>query len=193
MRAMRVLRLPLLCMLLAVSALPAVADGPYCRGAEDSPLSLLLEQRTRIDDELRRRGVMRTGNQLAGELAESLFARTFGWQLAPNSQRGHDAVHRGVRYQIKARRDSGQGGARQLSAIRNPEGFDFLAVIVFDRYFDIVTAAIIPARLVAQAARFDEYTNSYRFHFGDNVLALPGVIDVTDQLGGALAEPPRLH
>ncbi len=150
-------------------------------------LAELIELRVRIDDELHRRGVMRSANQLTGELAEFLYSQAFGWDLSRNSQKSHDALHDGVRYQIKARRDYGQNGARQLSAIRNPEGFDFLAVVIFDRFYRIRIAAIVPAALIVSRAHYVGYTNSYRFHFTDEMLRLPGVVDVTASLRGRVA------
>lgn len=159
--------------------------GSAARGQTDlrqQPLADLLALRTRIDDELGRRGVMRSANQLTGELAEYLFAKAFGWTLARNSQKSYDAVHDGLRYQIKARRDFGQSGARQLSAIRNPDGFDYLAVVIFDRYYRVEVAALIPAVFVVEEASYVAYTNSYRFVFRDDLLVQPTVVDVTERL-----------
>ena len=161
---------------------PAVGQDLTETQMQAMPLADLTRMRVQIDDELRRRGVMRSGNQLTGELAEYLFSQAFGWSLAGNSQKSHDAMHEGVRYQIKARRDYGQGGARQLSAIRDPEGFDFLAVIIFDRFYRVERAAILPVSVIAERASYVAYTNSYRFRCTNEVMGLPGVVDVTDAL-----------
>lgn len=168
--------------LLAGVGTAAMAEGEPVLPLQDRPLAELLELRTRLDDELYRRGVMRSANQLTGELAEYLFAEAFGWSLARNSQKSYDALYNGIRYQIKARRDYGQSGARQLSAIRNPDGFDYLAVVVFDRYYRVEVAALVPAAFVTEEASYVAYTNSYRFVFRDDVLARPGVVDVTERL-----------
>jgi hypothetical protein len=43
--------------------------------------------------ELRRRGVIRTGNAPAGDYAELLVQRASGGELAPNSEKSWDVSH----------------------------------------------------------------------------------------------------
>lgn len=145
-------------------------------------ISQLLRHHVEIADELQRREVVRSGNAPTGDLAEYLFVTAFGWQIAGPSQKGFDATDGSRRYQIKARRDYGQSGARQLSSIRNLDGFDYLAVLIFDRWYRVSVAAILPVSIVADQASYVDYTASYRFYFKDELLKLPGVIDVTEQI-----------
>ena len=94
----------------------------------------LLKLHAGIAEELRKRGISRSANNPTGELAEYLFCKAFGWTLAGNSMANIDAVGKdGSRYQIKGRRTTRHGKARQLSAIRDLAGghFDFLAGILF--------------------------------------------------------------
>ena len=80
----------------------------------------LLVLHAQIGEELRERGVVRSANNPTGDLAEYLFCRAFGWQQAPNSERGYDATGAdGTRYQIKGRRIHHRNKSRQLSAIRD--------------------------------------------------------------------------
>jgi hypothetical protein len=68
--------------------------------------------------ELRRRGVIRTGNAPAGDYAELLVQRATDGELAPNSQKSWDVLtSEGERLQIKARvvTDPRKRGERQLS------------------------------------------------------------------------------
>jgi hypothetical protein len=67
------------------------------------PQSLLLH--AQLADELRARGILRSANNPAGDLAEYLFCKAFGWTPAGNSSPNVDAVAGdGMRYQIKGRR-----------------------------------------------------------------------------------------
>ncbi|MEM8799756.1 MAG: hypothetical protein AAGF15_06725 [Pseudomonadota bacterium] len=137
--------------------------------------------------ELRDRNVLRSENQPTGDLAEHLFCKAFGWVQAKNSVKSYDAKDRaGVRYQIKGRRLKQAGQERQLSAIRDLNGFDVLAVVIFNRDFGIQKAALLPSEMVRQHARFNQHTNSYRFMATDQILNASGATDATDALVEAL-------
>ena len=111
----------------AIPPLPAVAvscrvppldtEWPFLRTA--SPTTLLRLQAAAVE-ELRRRGVVRTGNAPLGDYAEHLFAKAFGWKLTVNSSVSYDAEDdEGTRYQIKARRlRNNVAGGRQLGVMR---------------------------------------------------------------------------
>src|SRR6185369_16922352 len=98
------------------------------------PPSQLLALHSRVMNELKARGLVRTANNPTGDLAEYLFCKAFGWNRAGNSNANLDAIdHDGIRYQIKARRLTTANGSRQLSAIRDLKNghFDFLAAALF--------------------------------------------------------------
>lgn len=142
-----------------------------------------------VIDELRDRGVVRTGNAPLGDYAEHLFAKAFSWSLASNSASGHDATDAaGLRFQIKSRRlRSTSKSERQLSEIRSlPDAkFDMLAGVLFDRRFDVYRAALVPHAVVVQRAKFIPYLNAWRFMLDDDVWHVPGVRDVTAALSAA--------
>jgi hypothetical protein len=139
-------------------------------------------------DELRGRGVVRTGNSPVGDYAELLFATAFGWELARNSASGHDATDaQGLRHQIKGRRLSSLAASRQLSAIRRlPEqAFDYLAAVLFDSDFKMTRAIVIPHEVVAARARRVEHTDSWNFIIDNRVWRERGVRDVTAEIAVA--------
>lgn len=145
----------------------------------------LLGLHGRIIDELRPRGVLRTGNGPIGDYAELLFARAFGWHLQANSAAGHDAVDApGTRYQTKARRLATPAASRQLGAIRRlpDHTFDVLAAVLFDAECRVARAILLPHALVSSLAKRSDHTNSWRLMLSDKLWALPGVRDVTRPL-----------
>lgn len=156
-----------------------------------SPLTVaqLLTLHSEIGEELRTRGIVRSANNPTGDLAEYLFCTAFGWQQAPNSERGFDAIGGdGTRFQIKGRRIHRRNPSRQLSAIRDLDGgrFDVLAGVLFDDDFHVKRAALIPHIVVVERSTYIPHTNSNRFMLRDDVWLAPGVIDVTAEVAGAM-------
>ena len=136
-----------------------------------------------IMEELRARNVLRSANNPTGDLAEYLFCTAFGWAQENNSAKAFDATGEdGTRYQIKGRRVHRRNGSRQMSAIRDPEGFDVLAAVLFDESYRVLRAALIPASVVRDHSRFIEHTNSHKFLLRDALWDVCGVVDVTEQL-----------
>jgi len=146
--------------------------------------SELLMLHNAINEELRRRNILRSANGPTGDLAEHLFCVAFGWLLERNSAKAYDATDTvtGVRYQIKGRRIHSRNKSRQLSAIRDLSGFDMLAAILFAEDYSIMRAALIPASVVQDNSAYIQHTNSNRFFLRDKIWNEPGVIDVTDRL-----------
>ena len=155
----------------------------------------LLALHASVMDELRGRDVLRSENNPTGDLAEFLFCKAYGWTQASNSEKGFDATDgTGKRYQIKGRRLNRhrRDKSRQLSAIRDFEGFDFLAATLFDHDYRVERAALIPRAVVQDLSTYYSHTNSHRFLLRDEVWEAPEVVDVTDRLlaviGGGKAE-----
>lgn len=143
----------------------------------------LLTMHAAIMEELRERKVLRSANNPTGDLAEYLFCAAFGWDQAANSVKGYDATDgEGIRYQIKGRRVHRRNPSRQLSAIRDLDGFDVLAVALFDDDYQIVRAALVPAVTVREKSVYVRHTNSNRFLARETLWDVAGVIDVTDRL-----------
>jgi hypothetical protein len=133
----------------------------------------LLGLSRRILAELRRRGVVRTGNAPAGDYAELLVLRATGGDLAPNSQKSWDVCTRdGERLQVKARvvTDPRKHGERQLSVFRSWD-FDAAVIVLFDDEFRVWRAAHLRAELLQESARFVGHVSGYRIMARDDLLA----------------------
>ena len=143
----------------------------------------LLALHVAIMEELRARDVLRSANNPTGDLAEYLFCSAFSWAQENNSAKAFDATgDDGRRYQIKGRRIHRRNRSRQLSAIRDLDGFDTLAAVLFDDDYRIVQAALIPAAVVREHSTYIAHTNSHKFLLRDAIWDVHGVIDVTDRL-----------
>lgn len=166
-----------------------ISNSPTTDSVKLLPVAELLVLHAQIGEELRDRGVVRSANNPTGDLAEYLFCRAFGWQQAPNSERGYDATGSdGTRYQIKGRRIHRRNKSRQLSAIRDINGghFDVLAGVLFDDDFNVMKAALIPIAFVIERSTFIAHTNSNKFMLRDDVWNAPGVRDVTAKIASAM-------
>ena len=153
---------------------------------ENLPLVRLLGLHADIMEELRRRGVARNENNPTGNLAEFLYCRAFCWQPAPNSEKGFSARDgRGMRFQIKGRRLHRRNRSRQLSAIRDLDGFDTLAGALFDDRYRVLRAALVPDGVVRERCKFVRHTNSYKLMLTDDVWDDGRVKDVTRELRSA--------
>lgn len=161
--------------------------GTECVSSVDHPQTLsvpeLLLLHSEILEELRTRGVLRSANNPTGDLAEYLFCSAFGWAQESNSTKAFDATDvRGRKIQIKGRRIHSRNKSRQLSAIRDLDGFDILAAVLFDERYRVMRAALVPVEVVRNHSSYIQHTNSNKFILGDVIWSEPGVIDVTDQL-----------
>ena len=117
--------------------------------------------------------------------AEFLFCGAISWQQAPNSEKGFDARDGdgdGKRYQIKGRRLHPQNKSRQLSVIRDVDGFDLLAAVLFDDRYRVLRAALIPREVVRERTKYVRHTNSRKFMLSDDVWKDGRVKDVTEDL-----------
>ena len=152
-------------------------------------LRRLLGLHAGIMEELRRRGVARNENNPTSNLAEFLFCRAFDWQRAPNSKKGFSARDRtGRRYQIKGRRLHPSNESRQLSAIRDLDGFDTLAAVLLDKDYRVLRAALIPSGVARERCKFVRHTNSYKFMLTDDVWDDTQVMDATKELRAVASE-----
>jgi hypothetical protein len=143
----------------------------------------LLTIHAAIMEELRNRKILRSANNPTGDLAEYLFCSAFGWKQEGNSTKSYDAIDiAGIKYQIKGRRIHQRNKSRQLSAIRDLDGFDVLAVVLFDDDYKVTRAGLIPSARIREGASYIAHTNSYRFMAKDTVWNLSGVVDVTAEL-----------
>lgn len=150
------------------------------RDLQSKSISELLALHAAIMEELRERNVLRSANNPTGDLAEYLCCTSFGWAQESNSAKAFDAKgDDGTRFQIKGRRIHRRNGSRQLSAIRDLDGFDILAAVLFDDDYQVMRAALIPVSVVREKSTYIEHTNSYNFLLRDAIWNAGGVEDVT--------------
>ena len=122
-------------------------------------------------------------NNPTANLSEFLFCRAYNWQKAPNSEKGYSANDRdGERYQIKGRRLHRRNESRQLSAIRDLDGFDTLAAVLLNSEYQVLRAALIPCAVVRERCKFVRHTNSYKFMLTDDIWDDRRVTDTTKKL-----------
>jgi hypothetical protein len=148
----------------------------------------LLQLSAGVINELRSRGISRTGNGPIGDYAEWLVSQAYGMTLAPESNTGHDAIDRdGLRVEVKARRIK-PGGSRQLSAIRqiDEQHFDYLIAVICDQNYDVISAMRIPWAVVKEKAKHDEHTNSSILTANSTIVNDERVTDITDELTALL-------
>lgn len=151
---------------------------------EVSPPDLLLLF-SKILDELRERGIVRSTNNPVADYAEHLIAQALNLQLAKKSTTGFDATDaEGNKYEIKARRLTSQNKSRQLSAIRglDKDHFNYLAGVLFTNDFKVQKACLIPTSVVQRLSVYKEHVNAWIFLLRDSVWEEDNVIDITDEL-----------
>ena len=127
---------------------------------ENLKLSELLIMNKSINDELKKRNLVRTSN-ITGDLGENLFRLALGWKLENNSNCGYDATDsKGLKYQIKTRKS--ESGTIQFGAIRDIDHhtFDYLAILVLHEDYSVRYAALMPQQLVKKYCKHQDYTNS---------------------------------
>ena len=88
----------------------------------------------------------------SGDFAEYLFCAAYGWAQASNSEKGFDAIGNDGN-QVKGRRITIRNSSRQLSAIRDLDGFDTFAAVLFDDLYRVVRAAMIDGRRAPPGSR----------------------------------------
>lgn len=153
------------------------------RNLRTNSITELLALHIAIMEELRARDVLRSANNPTGDLAEYFFRAAYGWAQENNSAKAFDATgDDGTRYQIKGRRIHRRNRSRQLSAIRDLDGFDILAAVLFGDDYRILRAALIPAAVVRDHSTYINHTNSHKFLLRNAIWDTPGVIDITDRL-----------
>lgn len=142
----------------------------------------LLQQYSRILDELRARKVVRTSNGPIGDYAEWLVANQLGLTLVTNSTSGFDAIDENrMKFQIKGRRLTSRNQSRQLSAIRNLESreFDYLIAVFFNEKVEIQQVVKIPHEIIGKYARYREHVHAYVLVLQQNILNDPMTQDIT--------------
>jgi hypothetical protein len=145
----------------------------------------LLATFSKIMEELKRRGVIRTFNNPVADYCESLTAFALSLQLEGNSHKGYDAVDSaGMKYQIKGRLIHDPHSLNQLSIIRNLQAreFDFLIAVLLDPNFSVMEAYKIPHTLVAKYSSYNEYQHGNILRLKGQIVEDPGIEKIGNRL-----------
>lgn len=139
-------------------------------------------------EELIERGVVRTRNAPAGDLAETLVAVAYDGTLAPNSEKSWDvAAADGRRLQVKVRLVGPHTGRSQIFSVFRSWDFDACVFVLLDAAsYDIVSAVEVPVDGARAKARESSWVSGYRVRVGEDFTGLLGVVDVTSRLRDAL-------
>ncbi len=145
----------------------------------------LLKLQSKVIEELKGRGVLRTMNNPVGDYAEWLVASALGLKLAKNSATGHDAEsEEGKKIQIKARRVNQNNKSRQLGAIRNLDkgDFDELVAVIFNEAYEVIEAVSIPHSVIASHSKYWAHVNAHILQLRGPLLSDSRVQDITEIL-----------
>lgn len=112
-------------------------------------------------EELRRRGIARTGNKPVGDLAEVIVHKARGGSLEPNSTKSHDITDRnGARIQVKSLTHHPRRSRYQFSAFRSFD-FDTAVFLIFDGVtFEILSAYEVPSNVLTEMGTFSRHVNA---------------------------------
>lgn len=146
------------------------------------PIRELLKQYGDVLRELRQRGVVRSFNNPAADIAEWLGAKAFGLTLENASAKGYDALDSdGKRYQIKSRRITPENPSTQLGVMRDlaDAHFDFLLAIYFEEDFQVRAAYLIEHGAVVQHALFSKAQRGHILHAKNALVTDSRCRDVT--------------
>ena len=137
--------------------------------------------------ELLRRGVVRSRNAPAGDLAEYLVAVAFGGVLAPASEKSWD-VRVGERLlQVKVRLiAAGDRRSHTFSPFRS-WGFDACVFVLLDAHtYGITSAVEVPVAGVQELARESTWVRGFRIGTRADLRNVAGAVDRTTEIRRAL-------
>jgi hypothetical protein len=170
---------------------------PPADPVRDLSATALLGRYAEVMGELFDRGIVRTRNAPAGDLAELLVARALGGTLAPNPARGwHVALPDGRHLLVKCRViHPGQRTGQSYSAIRS-WGFDGCVFVQLDASsYGVRSAVEVPVAVVREISHQRDWADSGRVRVAEDLAGLPAAVSRTEALRAALAaldvEPPR--
>ncbi len=133
------------------------------------------------------RGVVRSRNAPAGDLAEHLVATAYAGELAPPSEKSWDVRADGRPLQVKARLiTAGDNKSHVYSPFRSWD-FDACVFLLMDAHtYDVVRAVELPVATVKAVARETAWVKGFRITTKTPLLDQPGAVDVTPAVRRAL-------
>jgi hypothetical protein len=133
--------------------------------------------------ELRRRGIVRTANNPVADLGERLFCDAMGWEREGHQSTNYDAMTAdGARVQIKARRLTRERPAMRSGTIYDKDGFDLLAIVMFDPEFRVDRAVIVPREIALRHLRWSARQKGWFIGLSRSFWNEQALMDVTDRL-----------
>jgi hypothetical protein len=123
--------------------------------------------------------------------AVQLILRYLGGQRMKNCNKGYDLrMPDGRRVEVKARCIIANGTRVLASDIRclKAQQFDLLAMVVFHADLTVARAFLVPHAVVVESATYSPHSNAWRFYLHENLLNLPGVREITEELKAVEAE-----
>jgi hypothetical protein len=147
----------------------------------------LLRLSARVVTELNKRGVVRSRNAPAGDLAEYLVFKAYQGELAAPSVKSWDVQAGTRKLQVKCRLvDRADRRSQSFSPFRSWE-FHTCVFVVLDCYtYDVVRAVEIPMETVRTLARESSWVKAHRISVSQIVGSITGARDVTDLMRRAL-------
>lgn len=138
--------------------------------------------------ELLARGVVRSRNAPAGDLAEVLVARAYDGELAPASEKSWDVrAPDGRLLQVKVRLiAAGDRRSHNFSPFRSWDFHACVFLLLDAHTYDIASAVEVPVDSVRGMARETEWVRGFRIGTRAALLAAPGATDRTLLLRDAL-------
>lgn len=141
-----------------------------------------------ILDGLIQRGVIRTRNAPAGDLAERLVATAYKGELAPNSAKSWDVqADDGRLLQVKSRVLMADSRRSQVFSPFRSFDFDACVFVIFDgRDYSITRAVELSSVAVVGLSKRSEWVAGHRVRAFADLLGAPGALDVTGLLRESL-------
>ncbi|QDY11820.1 hypothetical protein FJK98_22260 [Micromonospora sp. HM134] len=154
----------------------------------------LLGLYSRILSELIRRGVVRSRNAPAGDLAEYVVAKAYRGELAPQSEKSWDVrAADGALLQVKCRViEPGSRRTHVYSPFRS-WSFDACVFVILNSVtYDIEHAVEVPVDQVRAAARASSWVAGHRIAVSQICAGLDNAVEVTGRLQEAYGAMDRL-
>lgn len=108
--------------------------------------------------ELRARGIIRTNNNPAGDIAEAIVAEHYHGTRGTFSQAGWDVKTESERIQVKALRQVPGSKRRNLSPIRDSD-YTCVVIVIFDEDFGVTEGLRLERELVEELFEPRAYVN----------------------------------
>ncbi|MCU1364431.1 MAG: hypothetical protein JWN39_70, partial [Ilumatobacteraceae bacterium] len=134
------------------------------------------------------RGVVRSRNAPAGDLAEYLVKTAFGGELAPPSAKSWDVQVGPRRLQVKVRLlDAGDRRSHSYSTFRSWD-FDACVFVLLDaRTYEVTRAVEVPVAGVQEMARETAWVKGFRIGTSAEFGGVAGAVDRTAEIRQARA------